>query len=61
MPKIEPNEKRIVAAVSAALGIIMTTAAIVGQLIMHLSLPLQPNPRYRRRRNLSRRLIPQLS
>jgi flagellar protein FlaJ len=41
MPKIEPNEKRVVAAVSAALGIIMTVAAFVGQFVLRLSMPLQ--------------------
>jgi flagellar protein FlaJ len=41
MPKIEPKEKQIVAAVSAALGVTMTVAAIVGQLVLRLSLPLQ--------------------
>jgi flagellar protein FlaJ len=41
MPKIESNEKRVVAAVSAALGIIMTVAAFVGQFVLRLSMPLQ--------------------
>jgi flagellar protein FlaJ len=41
MPKIEPREKRIVAAVSAALGIAMTVAALIGQFVLRLVMPLQ--------------------
>ena len=41
MPKIEPSEKRIIAAVSAVLCVTMTVAAMVGQFVLHLILPLQ--------------------
>ncbi len=39
MPKIEPRDKKIVAATSAAIGILMTFAAILSAFILHLNLP----------------------
>ena len=40
MPRIEPKEKNIVGAVSAAIGIAIAIAAIIGDLIMRLPMPL---------------------
>jgi flagellar protein FlaJ len=41
MPRIEPNEKRIVGVVSAALGVLMAVAALLGAFVLHLNLLLQ--------------------
>ncbi len=40
MPRIEPKEKTIVAAVSACIGIFVALAAIIGVFVMGLNLPL---------------------
>jgi len=40
MPRIEPKEKNIVGAVSAAIGIVVFLAAIIGTFILRLNLPL---------------------
>jgi len=40
MPRIEPKEKTIVGAVSAAIGIAVALAAIIGVFVMRLTLPL---------------------
>lgn len=40
MPKIESNEKRIVAVTSVAIGVVMFVAVLVS-LILHMNLPLQ--------------------
>lgn len=41
MPKIEPREKKIVAAASAGIGIFIAFAAILGAFMLRLNLPLQ--------------------
>ena len=41
MPKIEPKEKKLVAAVSAGLGIFIAFSVILGAFILRLKLPLE--------------------
>jgi flagellar protein FlaJ len=40
MPRVEPKEKTIVAAISATIGIVITLAAVIGVFVLRLTLPL---------------------